>query len=236
MIENIQELLKLAGDSLKNVLLGIYGVLTGPKSFFTSVRDDSDEQFIQASIFACFISILNLVIALPAQRILHVGVESTSYLILDTVLTYAFWFIGGSLYHAVAKVFGGHASYRKTVMTFLYLTAFQPLSALVTIPFLVVAQGQMMEGGYPIAYEPLMRIARAVLTKPSVIVSMALAYCVMVYFFVASVIAFRVVHRVGWMRGFCIGFFGFVGYQIMAAGLEIPLMQLVWQAFKTETK
>jgi len=233
MIENIQELLKLGGNSLKNVLLGIYGVLTGPKTFFSSVRDDSDE-FIQASIFACFISILNLVIALPAERILRVNVESKSYLTFDTVLSYAFWFIAGSFYYAVAKVFRGHASYRKTVTTFLYLRAFQPLLVLVSIPFMVVTRGQMMEGRYFFTYAPVMRLLGTALSEQAVIVSKALMWCVIVYFFVASVTAFRVVHRVGRMRGFCIAFFGYAGYLIMEETLETPLMQLVWQAFKIE--
>ena len=196
---------------------------------------DSQEQFIQASIFACFISVLNLVIRLPVYRLIHVGVESTSFLLVDTVFTYAFWFIEGSIFHAAAKLFGGHAHYRKSVITYLYLTAFQPLLCLLGIPFTVVVERRMIEGMYPLTDESLVRLLQEVLERPAVVVSSVLTLSAIVYYFVASVTAFRTVHHLGRLRGFWIVFFGELGCWALAAGVKIPLTQSLSEAFKTGT-
>jgi Yip1 domain len=232
VIENIQQLLKLGGNALKNFLLCLYEVVISPKAFFSNLPDDREQQFVQASIFACFISVLNLVIALPVQRILGIRAESTSYLLVDTVLTYGCWFIMGSIFHASARLVGGHARYLSSVTAFLYLTAYQPLGALVSLPVIVITERQVLEEGYPFTYEQRLRMVRTIIDKPGAVVSLFASVCVLIYLLVAAATAFRVVHRVGRFRGFCILLLGTAGVFVFVSLLEIPLMQLFAQAFK----
>jgi hypothetical protein len=235
MIEAIHELLKLGGKSLKNFLLCIYRVVLLPKSFFKSIREDSEDQFVQGSIFACFISILNLVIVLPVQRVLHVGVESTSYVIVDTIFTYAMWFLGGSIYHGIARVVRGHGKYRGSVTTFLYLTAFQPITAFVGLPVLVLSQRELMKGAAS-PFEVISRIAVDLPNKPAVIISSILGFFSIIYFFVVSVIAYREIHQVGYFRAFLIASLGFLGFQLAVWALEPPTLRLIWEAFPATPK
>ena len=72
-------------------------ILANPRRFIVSINHPSNEQLIPASIFAAMMSVLNLVITLPLSRLLRVQTESVSYVIADTILTFAFWFLSYGL-------------------------------------------------------------------------------------------------------------------------------------------
>jgi hypothetical protein len=133
MLSNLKEVIDLGGDWLKNNVRDFFWVIRSPR-FFPLSRFRYRSPLIEAAIFATFVSLLDLIISLPIHRQTGLQSENTSYLLVDTVLNVGYALICGSALHAVAVIFRGRGSYQATLVCHLYLTAFTPLTTLVSAP------------------------------------------------------------------------------------------------------
>ena len=232
MIENLKAMIDLGGGWLKECVRTLFSVLRSPSDFMLSRTLDGNPALLEASGFAAFVSLLNLVTELPLFRTLGVEAETPSYLVVDTVLTYGFWFLYGSIFHAAARIFRGRGSYQATVVCYLYMTAFVPLQLILTIPGESALRRLLLESKSPPDLEFYQRLAPAVTGSFGAVTSSVIAAAAFSYFFFALVSALRTVHLVGRIRGFFICTAGLIGRVTVFALVEAPTLQLFWQAFR----
>ncbi len=157
-------------------------------------------------------SVLTLVIQTPVYRLVRVETESTAYLLTDTVLTYASWFLYGSVLDLAAKILRGHGVYLNSVAAFLYLTAFFPVMAFFLLPCSVLARQVMLQA--PDTFSPgfFQALALPFLASPLALTSFGLTTGIGLYFFSCLVFAARRVHGFGWVRGLGTGVLAWVGW------------------------
>jgi hypothetical protein len=98
-IKTIQSLLQLSNKTIKNNFIRFLAIIITPRNFFNSIKHNTTDELLNASVFAVFISILNLLIVSPVHRILGIKSESTSYLLIDTIVTLLIWFLCGIIFH-----------------------------------------------------------------------------------------------------------------------------------------
>jgi len=232
MIENVRALIDLGGGWLKDYVRNLVAILRSPREFMRSRDLDAGPTFIDASVFAALVSLLNLVIQIPIYRTLGVNVETPAFILVDTVFTYGFWFIYGSILHGSARLFGGGASYQASVACFLFMSAFRPLILIVTAPSEFVARRMVLDSpdvGGAAFYQ---RALPALASSPRATVLLILALAANCYFFFALVSAFRAVHAVSRIRAFFIVAVGLVGWVAISSLVEVPAFQALWQSFK----
>jgi hypothetical protein len=230
-IENIQQLFGLGTELLKDNVATLCAVLMKPRAFFAGVSVDTPADVLRASVFAGFISILNLVISTPLLRVAGVEMESTSFLLTDTVLTYAAWFLYGSIFHISAKVLRGQGSYSSSVVAFLYLTAFYPVMGFLGLPAAHVVARPFLQAQDTLNLEFYRDLGPAFVASPAALISFGLASVVGLYFFFALILAARRVHGFGRARGISAGALAFVGYLIISVSVVVPVEQLFRKAF-----
>ena len=73
--KGIQDVAKIGGKTLKSNAVRFIAVLAGPRNFFKSIDHQADHALIDASVFAIFISVVNLIISLPAYRLANIKTE-----------------------------------------------------------------------------------------------------------------------------------------------------------------
>jgi hypothetical protein len=224
----IKENASLLGDNLRR----LFRILGSPAAFIASTEHATQEQLLSASIFAILISLLNLVLNVPIFRLLDIEVESTSFLIADTVLTYVFLFLYGSGFHLAARVMQGKGSYTSSVVSFLYLTAFLPVIKVVSIPATAVVTRAIVEGPDTTTLAFQLATAEHLLRSPPAMIGALLMFVVYGWYFVALASVFRVVHCVGAVRGMCIALAGFVFWWSLSFWIEAPAVRMLWLAYR----
>ncbi len=120
----------IVGFALESVV-SFVDILFAPRAFFTRLRSVKARGFLKAVGFALSVSIINLIILTPLNKLL--GVESTlSFLAVDTVITFGFWIMYAVLLHLAVRLVGGSGSGLATMASALYLTAYTPLLLLLS--------------------------------------------------------------------------------------------------------
>lgn len=231
MPEKIIALLKensaLVGDNLQK----FFRILSKPAEFISSIERAPIEQLIPASIFAAMMSLLNLALHIPIFRILHVETESASYFVVDTILTYAFWFIYGSCFHLAAKLFRGRGNYAVSLVSFLYLTAFMPVLTLTSIPLNVILRRHIVTATNMLPVDFINLAINDVFNSSPAIISVIVSIFVFAWYFIALTQVFRFTHKVGRIRGFGMVFLGVLIWQLLRWALETPIFQLFWRSY-----
>ncbi len=214
-----------------------YQILSNHKQFFNSRNLETTEEFIAASKFSAFVSILNLMISLPYLRSSGVQVENSYFIIIDTVITYAFFFLYGAIFHITAKLLLCKGSLQGSVTVFLYLTAFFPVLNLLSIPLGFALHGPLTQlGGNIISTEFAMQFvahnADNLLLQISYLVSMGF------YVFYLKVLCsgYRIQYAVGRIRAFSIVFMGIIGFSVINVYIVIPVNALFHKSFQQEAR
>jgi hypothetical protein len=166
------DLLKLGSDTLKGCFEAWFSVLSAPERFTGSLDLTSNETLTRASVFAVFISLVNLLIQGPVLRSLGVQLETPTYLLVDTVLTYAGFFLAGVLYHLAAKIVRGRGALLGSLVAFLYLTAWKPIGELITTPLVIEAMPLWVK--HSGTREFMSEFSKALADQPELLLSFAL--------------------------------------------------------------
>jgi hypothetical protein len=233
MSENITALVKETAALARDNLRQFFRILATPASFISSIEHASSDQLVPASIFAALMSLLNLVLHLPLLRMLGVETESASYLLADTILTYAFWFIYGSCFHFAAKIVGGHGNYTSSLVSFLYLTAFMPVITTILIPVDVIVRRHIVHTADTTSPGFLQFVAADLLASTPALISLTIGLVASIWYLAALSRVFRLVHGVGRVRGVAIVIIGMGIWQILSWFIEIPAFQLFYKAYQT---
>lgn len=230
-IEDIQQLIGLGTELIKENCVTLFSVLAKPQAFYRAASLDTTADLLRASLFAAFNSVLVLVIQTPVYRLLGVETESTAYLMTDTVLTYAAWFLYGSAFHLAAKVLRGRGPYQSSVVAFLYLTAIYPVMAFVLLPSSLLARRVMLQAPDTFSLGFYQALAQSLLASPLALTSLGLATGVGVYFFGCLVLVASRIHGFGWVRGLGAGELAFLGWLAIGLTVVAPVDQLFQKAF-----
>jgi hypothetical protein len=230
-IEDIQQLIGLGTEMVQESCATLFSVLTKPQVFYRSIALETTADLLRASRFAALMSVLTLVIQTPVYRLVGVETESTAYLLTDTVLTYAAWFLYGSVLHLAAKILRGHGAYQSSVAAFLYLTAFFPVMAFFLLPCSVLARQVMLRAPDTFSLGFFQALAQPFLASPLALTSFGLATGVGFYFFGCLILAARRVHGFGWVRGLGAGVLAFLGWLVISLTVVAPVDQLFQKAF-----
>jgi hypothetical protein len=86
MLDSLKAVLALGGEWLSGNARTLFAILRSPRSFVTSLDLDNDPPLLEASAFAIFISMVNLVIYLPVLRTIGVQAETVTFVLVDSVL------------------------------------------------------------------------------------------------------------------------------------------------------
>lgn len=231
--KNIEKLTELGGKYAKRYLFSLYQILSNPKTFLGAKDLNSTEEFISASKFAVFVSILGLVIAYPSFRIVGVEAESPYFLLVDTVITYAFFFLYGSMYHIFAKILRGKGSFQGSVVVFLYLTAFFPVIQFFSMPIDFVSRSLIMDANGILSQKLFEEIAHLHRGKMTMLVSSAcLSLGVLIYYAKSLCSGYRMLHSTGRFRAFIIVSLGIVGWQAVSVFLATPIVITFHKSFQ----
>ena len=206
-------------------------VLSQPRRFMASIQHDSPGALIDASIFAVFISLINLVIMLPAFRLAGVQTDNLTYALVDTVMTLLFWFLYGSVYHVCARLLGGCGTYRSSIVAILYLTAFFAVSSIFVVPLSLRIIPLTTRGLDPPSFGQLEELAKQLIKTPSLWIPSVLLAATALYRWLCTIGVFMVIHEVGCSRGIVIGLLGSALSWVLFLTVEAPVMQFVIHAF-----
>src|SRR5439155_11330756 len=136
-LEGILDVVKLGSHSLQRVVIQFFAVVAHPRRFIRTVHLDRTDTIVNASVFAIFISITGLIVTLSALLLAHIKADAPSFILIDTVLTFAVWFLKGSMFHLCFILFKGKGTYQSSIVAYLYLTAFNLIGTLLALPLLV---------------------------------------------------------------------------------------------------
>jgi len=219
-------------DLLKNNLRDFVLILTNAKRFIQKIDANAPEQIIGASVFASLMSLLSLAIVLPVYRLNHVQTPE-SYVIIDTAVTYIGFLINGTIFHLIAKLFWGKGSLNASIVTYLYLTAFQPVMGVLLLPVAVHVIGGMIStsGGFA---ELLSFTHEQLLQSPVALISELLASTVLVWWWVSLARTFRVVHGFGAFRAVVVAVVAFVCVSAFMETVGLGVDQVLWKAYVSQ--
>jgi len=230
-IEDLQQLIGLGSQLVQESCGTLFSVLVRPQAFFRATALGTTAALFRASRFAAFTSVLVLVVQTPVFRILGIQAEGTAYLLTDTILTYAAWFLYGAVFHLAARVLRGHGTIQSSVGAFLYLTAFYPVMAFFSLPSSLLARRLMLQAPDTFSMGFYQQLAQLFFASPLAILSFGLASAVGIYFFGCLVLAARRVHGFGLVRGLGAGVLAFLGWLTIGLTVVAPVDQLFQKAF-----
>ena len=230
-IEDIRQLIGLRTELVQVSCMKLFSVLAKPQAFYRESSLETPADFLRASRFAAFTSVLVLVIQTPVFRLLGVQSEGAAYLLTDTVLTYAAWFLYGSVLHLAAKALRGRGTYLSSVAGFLCITAFYPVMAFFLLPSSLLARRVMLQAADAFSLGFYQALAQPFLTSPVALISFGLATGIGSYFFGYLVLTARQVHGFGWVRGLGAGVLAFLGWLAIGLTVVAPADQLFQKAF-----
>jgi hypothetical protein len=230
-VEDAKALVEVGGTWIGHGAATLLRVLRAPVAFVRSL-DLDDPPVRDAALFAVFISLLSLVLYIPVFRMLGVEVETTSFVLIDTVVTFAFWFVQATIVHTVARLLGVRGrTLQATLVVFLYLTAFMPIQMLIFAPFsLVVRRWMIDDGDVRQIFDPGL-VLRLVGESPAVAVSVAVGIVFGTALVIVYAASFRAAYRIGWTRAFAIIILSLLATMAWAAAVEHPVQQMMFRAF-----
>lgn len=231
--EGIKELVSLGGQTHERNFVQFFAILARPRSFVKSIDHDRPAALIGAATFAVFVSVVNLAIMLPAFRLANIQADTSAYILFDTVITFIFWFLYGTLYHLCARLVKGRGSYRSSMVAYLYLTAFNVISGVFALPAsLTVIPWTLQSADVPTLgqWESL---GRSLFQSPATVICSLLSSATVIYLWICRIGAFMIVHQVGRAKGLSIGLLGAGLSLVIFLAVEKPVVQLFWQAFSS---
>jgi hypothetical protein len=234
-ITDAKTLVEVGGGWIGHHAATLLRVVRGPVAFVQTLDFDAPP-VSDAALFAVFISLVNLVLQIPLFRTLGVAVESTAYVLVDTVMTFAFWFIQAVILHSVARLFGvRQRSFQATLVCFLYLTAFMPIVMVISAPFVLSARRWMIEDG-DVAGLLQGDVAMKLLAGSPAIAASAAGMIIFGLCLIGVYAAvFRAAYRIGLTRSLAIIFVSVGVYFAWSAAIEAPVQQMVFRAFHGRT-
>jgi hypothetical protein len=229
---DLSALLKDSGRVFKDNGRRFFSIIHDPVAFIRSLDHSSGEELLSASLFAALVSLLNLAINLPLLRVLRIETENASFVLADTILTFAFWFVFGTVFHLAAKLMRGNASYTSTLTAYLYLRAFTPLIVLLGIPYEARVRPIIIGSPEPFGLEVFRIYFELAQSSPSAFVTLLLVSVITVYYLICLYRVLRAVHGVGRGRGLALLLVGFNLQGFVEVVVMVPVMQLLWKAFQ----
>ena len=206
-------------------------VLAGPRSLLREVDHHSDHAFIGASLFAAFISVVNLIINIPVYRLANIQADSFTYGLIDTVITFVFWFLYGSIYHLGAKLFGGLGTYQSSIVMFLYLTAFTVIAGIFTLPMSLKAISWSLGSSDVPSVSEWQALGEQILESPTGLICTFLSSSVLTYRWICTIAVFMLIHKVSLAKGILIGVFSGGISLLLTLTLEKHAVALLWRGF-----
>jgi hypothetical protein len=231
--KGIQGFAHFGGQTLKRNAVRFIAVLARPRDFIKSIDYNADHTLIEACLFSVFISIVNLIITLPAYRLAHVKAETFTYALIDTVFTFVFWFLYGSLYHFCAKLVGGRGKYQSSLVAALYLTAFSVVSVVLTLPMSLKAVSWTLESSDAPDLSQWRILGDQIVQSPIALICSLLSAALVLYRWICTVGVFMIIHEVGHLKGVLIGLMGAGLSWVVFFTLEKPSITLFWRAFSS---
>jgi hypothetical protein len=232
MAEIVTSLIKENAVLIGNNLRQFYLVLKGPGQFIASLKPPYSDHFLPASIFAVLVSLSILVLNIPVSRILHVEVENVSYIVVDTILSFAFFFIYGSIFHLSAKLFRGQGDYAGSLVSYLYLTVFFVVLAAVSIPQVMLTKRLILLGTDTTTAAFDDSLISMLKGSTAAQFSVLAGLLIWAWYFVSLTKVVRVVHGVGVLRGASIVLVGFAAFLFIVDKIETPTVQMLMLAYQ----
>jgi hypothetical protein len=206
-------------------------ILAHPQRFLASLTRASPDHVLSASLFAIAMSVLGLLITVPALRLLQVQMEHPSYILLDTTFTFAFWFLYGSAFHLCAKLVRGHGTYASSLCVYLYLRAFSLLIILFSLPIDLIVRQHLLKGANTLSFAFYESLMRDLVDSPVACVCTVMLVLMILWVNLCLVRGYMTIHRVGWLRGMMIGAIGISLNCMISVVLEAPVTQILWKAY-----
>ena len=231
--KGIQDVVKRGGKTLKSNAVRFIAVLAAPRNFIKSIDHKADQALIDASVFAVFISVVNLTISLPAYRLANVKADTLTYALIDTVITLVFWFLYGSVYHICAKLAGGRGTYQSSLVAVLYLTAFTVISGIFTLPLSLTAISWSLESSDVPSLNQWQLLGTEILKSPTGLICTVLISATILCRWICTIGVFMIIHEVGLARGICLGLLGATLSWVVLFTVEKPAIALFWRAFSS---
>ena len=231
-ITDAKALVEVGGGWIGHHAATLLRVVRGPVAFVDTLDLDTAPPVSDAALFAVFISLVSLVLQVPLFRTLGVEVEGTAYVLVDTVMTFAFWFIQAVILHSVARLLGvRRRSFQATLVCFLYLTAFMPIATVISAPFGLGARRWMIDDG-DVAGLLKGDIAIRLLAGSPAIAASAIAMIIFGLCLIGVYAAvFRAAYRISLTRSLAIILVSAGAYFVWSVAIETPVQQMVFRAF-----
>ncbi|HAS6088049.1 TPA: hypothetical protein I7221_13175 [Vibrio vulnificus] len=229
--KTIEEIIFFLKKFASPYLVTLYEVIFRPKDFICKQDFNSTSGFIAASQFGVFVSILNLLLVYPSLRIAGVEVENPYFLVVDTIMTYIFFFLYGMFFHIIAKLLLGKGNLQSSVTAFLYSTAFFPLFAIFSLPMdFVLRQYLIKHNG---SYESLFatEAGNLLIGSPAIIVATVLSIVVFVFYFKNLCLIYSQIHKFGMFRTFLSVLVGVISWVTISALLSLPIASILHKSF-----
>ena len=231
--KGIPHVAKFGGRTLKSNAVRFIAILAAPRNFIKSINHKDDQALIDASVFAVFISVVNLTISLPAYRLANVKADTLTYVLIDTVITLVFWFLYGSVYHLCARLMGGRGTYQSSLVAVLYLTAFTVISGIFTVPLSLTAIFWSLESSDAPHLGEWQILGNEILRSPTGLICTLMISATILYRWICTIGVFMIIHEVGRARGIAIGLLGASLSWVVLFTVEKPAIALFWRAFSS---
>jgi hypothetical protein len=229
--KGIQDVVKLGGKTLKSNAVRFIAVLAGPRNFIKSIDHKADHALIDASVFGIFISVVNLTINLPAYRLANVKADTLTYVLTDTVITFVFWFLYGSVYHLCARLVGGRGTYQSSIVAVLYLTAFTVISGIFSLPLSLTAISWSLESSDVPSLSQWQILGNQILQSPTGLICALLSSATILYRWICTIGVFMIIHEVGRAKAIFICLLAASLSWVVLFTVEKPATALFWRAF-----
>lgn len=226
-----QNLVKFGGQTVRGITARFIAVLTQPRNFVKSIDHSGEHGLIEASVFAVFVSVANLALMIPTYRLANVKADTLTYVLIDPVITFVFWFLYGSVYHLCAKLLGGRGSYQSSIVAMLYLTAFGIISGILSLPLSLKAVTWGLGSSDAASFGDWKILGDQIVQSPAGLICILLILVTALYRWICTIGVFMIIHEVGRAKGILIGLLGSGLSWIVFLVIEKPAVGLFWRAF-----
>jgi hypothetical protein len=186
---------------LKKIARRFIDVLAQPRKCIKSFDDNDDHPLLDASLFAASVSVVHIMIMLPAYRLAGIESDALTYVLSDTVLTLFFLFLNGSIFHVCARLVRGQGTYQSSIVAILYLTAFSVISGIFTLPLApkILSLTQRRLELPPL--DEIRKAAERLVQTPTGLICSSLLVATALYRWICTIGVFMTIHRVGRAKG-----------------------------------
>jgi TIR domain/Yip1 domain len=228
----IQKWDKGTPNVIKRNVARFIAVLARPRSFIRSIDYNAEHTLIDASVFAVFISVIELIMVLPAYRLANIKADTLTYVLIEIITTLVFWFLYGSVYHLCARLIGGRGTYQSSIVAFLYLTAFVVIGAIFSLPVAPKTISFGLETSLaPSRLSQWGTFSEQMLQSPTGLICNLLILATALYRWICTIGVFMIIHEVGRLKGVFIGLLGAALSWVVFIYIQKPAMDLLWRAF-----